>query len=326
MSEPALTNAESIAEFRRTLSAAKNGGQPWFVIATLLSDALRGTRERDHAELRAEAAAATRLSPGVLRRYVLLLDRLRNIAELQGLERAAFLSPVFNAAEVGVRIYDRNAEEGLAALRELKAGDVTLVQLRDRLSKVPVELEGPAEADEKLGREMQMERNERMGRTVIRERHLKVSFMLQALEADRPALWPDSAKIRRRPRSPFFTGHQGFEVVGADPQGAVIAGVEMFVLDRDRPDYLDDVFASYLTLATFYDRFYFAFSPGTPAGYISHASDLLRKFGAASIGILVVSDAGAVAEMIKPHAGPVPNRVDDYALMTGGKRATDEGR
>lgn len=318
MPETALKNAESLAEFRRAISAAKNGGQPWFVIAALLSGTLRETRERDHAELRAEAAAATRLSPGVLRRYVLLLDRLRNIAELQGLEREAFLSPVFNAAEVAVRIYDRNAEEGLTALRELKAGDVTLVQLRERLSKVPVELEGPAEADEKFGREMQMERNDRIGRSVVQERHLKVSFMHQALEADRPTRWPNTAKIRRRPRSPFFTGHQGFEVVEDDPKGSVICGIEMFVLDRDRSDYFDGVFAANLTLATFYDRFYFVFSPGTPAGYVSHAADLLRKFGAASVGILVVSETGAVGEMVKPQTSPVPNRVESYALMAGG--------
>ncbi|MFX7844923.1 hypothetical protein ABTK14_21985, partial [Acinetobacter baumannii] len=86
---------------------------------------------------------ATRLSPGVLRRYVLLLDRLRSIAAIEGLERDALLSPVFNAAEVAVRIYDRNATAGISSLRELKAGEVTLVQLRDRLTKVPVELTEP---------------------------------------------------------------------------------------------------------------------------------------------------------------------------------------
>ncbi len=315
MASAGLTDVKSVQTAHRALAAAKDGGQPWFVIGSVFAEALRNAREQDHRELREAAAKATRLSPGVLRRYVLLLDRLRSIAAIEGLERDALLSPVFNAAEVAVRIYDRNATAGISSLRELKAGEVTLVQLRDRLTKVPVELTEPSDAPDAVEGETRMQRNERIGGAVIQERSVKVAFMLQALRESLPSLWPEAEKIQRRPPSPFFTGHQGFEVVGKYPEKAGFAGIEMLILDRDRIDYLERALPSYLTLATFYDRFYFAFSPGTPAGYVSHAAELLDAFDAGSIGILVVSSEGAVNAMTGPRAGPVPSRVGNYALL-----------
>ena len=315
MPESGLTRLESGKGAASALAAAKNGGQPWFVIGSIFADALRNNREQDHREVREAAAEATRLSPGVLRRYALLLDRLRSIAAIEGLDQDALLSPVFNAAEVAVRIYDRNAAAGISALRELKAGDVTLVQLRDRLTKVPVELTGPSDAPDAVEGEARMQRNERIGGAVIKERFVKIAFMLQALRGSRPSLWPEAEKIRRRPQSPFFTGHQGFEVVGKDPEKAIFAGIEMLILDRDGIDYLERALPSYLTLATFYDRFYFAFSPGTPVGHVSHAAELLEAFDAGSTGILIVSSEGAVTAMTKPRSGPVPSRVGNYALL-----------
>jgi hypothetical protein len=315
MGESRLISGESVKTARSALAVAKDGGQPWFVIGSIYAEALRNIREQDHRELRDVAAKATRLSPGVLRRYVLLLERLRSIAAVEGLERDALLSPVFNAAEVAVRIYDRNASTGISSLRELKAGEVTLVQLRDRLSTVPVEMTAPADAPDALQSETRMERNERIGRAFFQERGVKVAFMLQALRETSPSLWPEAGNIQRRPQSRFFTGHQGFEVVGKDPEKAIVAGIEMLIRDRDRVEDLEREMPSYLTLATFYDRFYFAFSPGTPASYVSHAAELLEAFNAGSIGILVVSSDGAVMAKREPRTGPIPSRVGDYALL-----------
>ena len=309
-----LTGSKDFEKVRDELSVARDGGQPWFVLGEIYSQALATASDADHPALRTAASEATRLSAGVLRRYVVLLDRLRAIAASEGLTRDAFVSRVFNAAEVAARIYDLDREKGMTALTDLKAGEVTLAQLRDRLTKIPIATEPAAEPEPKRPSPANLAR----GFAAIRSRELKTNFMLDALKARAAELWEPEVVLGRRPVTRFYTSHQGFEIIGAGAPGRRLAGVELFILDgKDESElrYFEGVFPSYLVLATFYPRFHFAFSPSTPEPSVARAVELLGLFGAASIGIMRVTSIGEVDILVEPTGPPTPDRTASYDVL-----------
>ncbi|WP_296739075.1 hypothetical protein [Mesorhizobium sp.] len=312
-----LTPGKNFEEFRDELTAARDGGQPWFVLGELYSQALATAADADLPALRTAASEASRLSGGVLRRYVVLLNRLRAIAASEGLTRDALLSRVFNAAEVAARIYDLDPEKGMTALMDLKAGAVTLEALRGRLAKIPVAAEPEKEPEPK--RKAPSPQSVARGFAVVRSRELKAGFMLQALEARAAELWAPDVALRRRPGTRFYTSHQGFEIVAAGTPVRRLGGVELFILDGQEESelrYFEGVFPSYLVLATFYPRFDLAFSPSTPDASVARAVDLLGRFGAPSIGVLRVTSDGGVDVLVEPKGPPVPDRTARYDVLT----------
>ena len=318
MTEPAaLTSGKDFEDLRREMSAARDGGQPWFVLGDIFSRALATASDADLPALRTAAAEATRLSPGVLRRYVVLLDRLRAIAASEGLARDALISRVFNAAEVAARIHDLDPQRGMTALLELKAGAVTLDQLRKRLTELPAPELEPFEEPPK--EERPSKRSVARGLAAIRSRELKAAFMLKALEPWAGERWGEGASLRRRPATRFYTAHQGFEILGKAGPDRRLAGVELFILDgREESElrYFEGVFQAYLVLATFYPRFFFAFSPSTPDASVARAAALLGAFGAASVGVARVTAQGAVETVVEPSGPPAPDRTGRFDALT----------
>lgn len=310
--ESSLISVNDFVDLRRCLSAARDGGQPWFVLGETFAQALAAVADADLAGLRKAASEATKLSAGVLRRYVVLLDRLRTIAEAEGMPRDALVSRVFNAAEVAARIYDLDRALGVKSLTELKAGEITLVQLRERLGV----LSAAAEARQSKPVRPSPESSAR-GMAVLRARELKRGFMLHALNEHAAPIWGSGTTVKRRPTSRFFTSHQGFEILTPDAERR--AGLEMFILDGHEESelrYLEGVFPAYLTLATFYPKFYFLFSPSTPDPSVARAVDLLALFGANSIGVLRVVPDGRVETRVEPTTRPLPDRTADYKVLS----------
>lgn len=311
-----LTPGKKFEEFREELAAARDGGQPWFALGELYSQALATAADADLPALRTAASEASRLSGGVLRRYVVLLERLRAIAASEGLGRDALLSRVFNAAEVAARIYDLDPKKGMAALLDLKAGAVTLEALRDRLSKIPV---GTEPTKEPAPRRMDpLPQSLARGFSAVRSRELKASFMLQALEARAADLWEPGVSLRRRPVTRFYTSHQGFEILASGAPGRRLGGVELFILDGQEDvelRHFEGLFPSYLVLATFYPRFDLAFSPSTSDASLARAVDLLGSFGAPSVGVMRVTSGGAVDVLIEPKGPPMPDRSARYHVL-----------
>ena len=299
------------------MAAARDGGQPWFVLGDLFAKALATAADADLVALRTAASEAARLSPGVLRPYVVLLDRLRTIAETHGLARDELVSRVFNAAEVAARIYELDAEQGMTALGDLKAGAVTLAELRRRLAELPppVELQ-PVDTEPK--EERRTAKSAARGLAVVRSRELKAAFMRKALAPWAEGRWGPGSSLRRRPPTRHYTSHQGFEIVGAGAPDRPRAGGELFILDgREESElgYFERVFPSYLVLATFYPAFFFAFSPSTPDASVTRAVELPGLFGAGSIGVVRVTAAGTVETLLEPDGPPVPDRIGRFDVL-----------
>jgi hypothetical protein len=294
---------------------ARRGGQPWFVAARLLRDTLaRAPDESAASRIRSQAAEATRLSPGVLRRYVALLDRLDGIATIEGFDMNAIVSPVFNAAEVAVRIYDRNPEEGVKALLELKAGDATLVQLRERLTKVPVWL---PDTDERTAAVRQRRKNESAAKAFFERLAVRIAFMSQALE--RSPLMPSGGRLVRRRSTSLFSSREGsLEIVTESADGAEVtihAGAELLVYERGEVRSFERAFPALALLATFYPRFHLVFSPGTPVDYVEAAQRLIALFGTASIGIAKVNIDGDLQRILEPTGPPQPDRTVKFTAL-----------
>lgn len=312
-----LTPRKGFEEVSNDLSAARDGRQPWFVLGEIFAKALATAADADLADLRTAAAAAARLSPGVLRRYVVLLERLRAIAETRGLPRDALVSEVFNGAEVAARIYDLDPERGMAALQDLKDGTVTLAGLRERLAELSASaaLE-PFEPEPR--EERRTTKSVARGLAVIRSRELKAAFMRKALAPWAEGRWGPGSSLRRRPPTRHYTSHQGFEVVGADAPDRPRAGGELFILDgreENELGYFERVFPSYLVLATFYPAFFFAFSPSTPEASVTRAVELPGLFGAGSVGVVRVTAAGTVENLVEPDGPPVPDRIGRFDVL-----------
>lgn len=318
MAEPAsLTPGKNFEDFRRQMRAARDGGQPWFALGDMFAKALATAADADLVDLRTAASEAARLSPGVLRRYVVLLDRLRAIAEANGLARDELVSRVFNAAEVAARIYDLDPEQGMTALRDLKAGAVTLAELRRRLTELPppVELQ-PVDPEPK--QERPTAKSVARGLAVIRSRELKAGFMLKALAPWAEGRWGAGSSLRRRPATRHYTSHQGFEIRGTGAADRPRAGLELFILDGPEESelrYFERAFPSYLVLATFYPAFFFAFSPSTPDASVARAVELPGLFGAGSLGVVRVTAEGTVETLVEPDGPPVPDRIGRFDVL-----------
>lgn len=321
-----LTSGKRFENFRREMSAAREGGQPWFALGDMFAKALATAADADLVDLRTAASEATRLSGGVLRRYVVLLDRLRAIAAVHGLARDELVSRVFNAAEVAARIYDLDPEEGLVALKDLKAGAATLSELRRRLADLPPPaVLQPVDPDPK--QERPTTKSAARGLAVIRSRELKAGFMRGALAPWAEGRWGIGSALRRRAAGArYYTSHQGFEIVSGDYAGRLPAdfaarpwaGGELFILDgREESElrYFERAFPSYLVLATFYPAFFFAFSPSTPDSSVGRAVELLGLFGAGSVGIVRVTAAGTVVTLVEPDGPPVPDRTGRFEVL-----------
>lgn len=284
------------------------------MLGEIYSQALATAPDANVSVLRATAAEASRLSLGVLRRYVVLLERLRAIATSNGLTRDALISRVFNAAEVGARIYDLDPRAGMTALTDLRAGAVTLQELRKRLAELPPPLEEVSpEREEKPTR-----RSAERGFAAIRRRKLKAGFMLEALERRKADLWAPQAKLWRRPWSRFYPSQQGFEVIVEDQSDRPLSGIDLLILDGEESAELrhfEGAFPSYLVLATFYPKFWFAFSPSTPDALVTRTVQLLTLFGAESIGIVKVTREGEIEMALCPMGHPVPDRTAAYNVL-----------
>lgn len=301
-----------------SLRAARDGGQPWFVKAGLLQAALdRAPDDSAAARIRSVASDATKLSAGVLRRYVSLLGRLREIAEAENVEAQSITSQGFNASEIAVRIHDRNPDEGMRALLELKAGETTLIELRDRLASVPVWTPEPAEVVDASRRK----RASALRAAAVFERiAVRTAFMSQAVE--RSALVPSNGRLRKRRSTPLFSSREGsVEIVteSSDRMSVTLhGGAELMGFEPETGDDVRDFarqFPSIVLLSSFYPRFHLCFSSRTPPSFVDAAQRAIDLFGTHWIGVAFVTAGGDVEVVLAPRGLPVPDRTDRYSTL-----------
>ncbi|MGT2503152.1 hypothetical protein ACVOMS_25015 [Bradyrhizobium guangxiense] len=299
------------------MAAARDGGQPWFVLGDLFAKALATAADADLVALRTAASEAARLSPGVLRRYVVLLDRLRTIAETHGLARDETRFP-------GVQ---RGGGRGEDLRTRCRAGDDGPggPQGRGRhlgrtpptacRTSPPVELQ-PVDTEPK--EERRTAKSAARGLAVVRSREPQSRLHAQGARALGRGTLGSRKLAPPAPPTRHYTSHQGFEIVGAGAPDRPRAGGELFILDgREESElgYFERVFPSYLVLATFYPAFFFAFSPSTPDASVTRAVELPGLFGAGSIGVVRVTAAGTVETLLEPDGPPVPDRIGRFDVL-----------
>jgi hypothetical protein len=304
-----MVNVSQSQDLERELESALPGRRPWFEIAAILSDWLDRAPDRSAAaRIRERAAEATELSQGVLRRYVSVLSKLRAVARSEGIDLADLVSADFNPSEVAVRIHDRNADEGLKALRDLKAGNATLSDLRERLASVPVDVpdDGAAPGSEWLYKDSSLTR--------LRTIH---AFMEQSLRRHSPLLAEPSAVVRARPPLGFAAGGHGSLEIATKVTipYRVVAGVELLVYENGPVRAVERDFPAFALLATLYPRFDLVFSPGTDEGFVDATRALIDVFQTRSIGMLRVTPDGSLETIVEPSGPPTPDRRSAYESL-----------
>jgi hypothetical protein len=272
---------------------------PWFELARVIIEGLDAAADGDEsAEIIAAVARASGLSSRIIKRYVVLLRRTREIAALSMVGVESLLSPVFNAQEVAVRLHDRSPETGFESLKELAADGVTLAKLRMRLAEAPLGGITPGE---------------RARIAMIRTRGMKRELMEQAIAAACEGLWGKGSFARRRPRL-MYVGKNGMEVIGED--GSVVAGIDLMFPDvRLNRDYLDKAVAPALAIAPFFSEFFLAFAPVASDDTIGRAIALIDWLNYSWIGLLSIHQNGKVEVRRKPSGRPSPDMTLKYEAL-----------
>ena len=291
-------NPDRLRVLEKASVEARASRAPWHAHAKALIAAIDAADDQDEvAELLAASARASGLSLQILKRYISVLRRTRDAAALAALKVETLVSPVFNAQEVAVRLYERAPEQGLQSLKDLAERRVTLATLRERLADAPtIDSAG-----------------ERARVAVQQAKSLKRDLMETALSTSAERIWGRGAKAQLRVRLLYF-GMKGFEIIGAD--GSVVAGVDLLTPDmRQSRDYLANWISRPLTIAPFFEKFYLAFAPVASEDIVGRSIELLAWLQYDWIGVLTVDRDGNVTVAREPSGDPTPNLVNRYEAL-----------
>jgi hypothetical protein len=253
----------------------------------------------------ADAAEAAGVAPVMLRRYVILLRRLDEIAEKAAVDAESLVSNGFSAAELAARLYDRNPAAGLRVLIDLKEGRGTLEQIRAELAVAsPGKVTTSADSRSRS----------------LRERGRLIERCEAALQAQAHLLFGPNTQVARRPALRYFR-RVGFDVMKTGgltlgPAG-ILGGADLYFPEpaTSGRDPLEDL-AQSLQLSTYLPSFYIVFAPGMPDETCRRAIDALDLFQATWIGLLVFDDETIVARR-SPQGRPIPDRTAEYSMVAG---------
>lgn len=236
-------------------------------------------------------ARAVGLGPPVLRRYLYLIARMREISRELGVAESELLSPVFNSQEVAARIYARSKDQGAKALRALASGQANLATLRETLA----DLTSPTDA---------------LRSSIAHLRKVAFEEIENALKSDATDIFGEGARFQRRPRLQFI-GNVGYEVIGSD--GSMVAGVDvMFPDERLGFDFVDRNLKGSLMLAQFFPMFYIAFPSLDNQQALDRSIEVLEWLRYDWIGVLRVSQSGQLDQVRIPTRGPTPDLSNRY--------------
>jgi hypothetical protein len=270
-----LPRSEQLERIKTELSCRETGSA-WFKTAAALEELFKYVRGQPSAEedsARKIAEAETRLTWGLLARYLSVMRRLRTVSSQEHVPIDQLLSNGFNAVEIAVRIYERSRTDGLLALRELNRGDLTLAQVRHMLKTSK-----PGRADESVVAK---------GR-LLRKRSVELERVDRALERGGHLIFGAGCRILRRPALRFFR-RVGVEARIGD---RIVGGADILTPDASlKNDPLEMVLPTALLLAEYLPIFYLIFSPGSDDKVVQSAKEALDDFNA-SVGIFKVSEHG----------------------------------
>ena len=277
------------------LEAARQRKAAWHEVARMLASAIDSVADRSESEsLLFAATLATGLSSQLLKRYLALFKRMKEIAVAMKVPLDEVLSPAFNPQETAARIFRRSPDEGAEVIRGLVAGDFTLARVRELQARLT------------LGT------YDRSPQTAVRHlRTVNAGLVERAIRRSTEQLWGAGARIGRRPRVLYLGGSAGYEVVAGN--GSVAAGIDvMFPDPRLNHDYVESNVGSSLLLAPFFPEFYLAFPPGADPAAAASTVEMLKWFGHDWIGVIACESEKNLVMLRKPSGGPVPDLTGKY--------------
>jgi hypothetical protein len=276
------------------LAAARRQGLPWHHLGRLLQDRFAGSQNWSRRiEVWEPAGAAAGLKPVVLKRFLVLMNKIDEVSRDTGVPAAELVSTSYGAVELALRIYDRDPEAGMSALSDLRERRVTIEELQRRLLETPAGSADPTAISRSLS---------------LRERSLLIQRCEEALTREAGKIFGPGSTVARRPPLKHF--HRvGFEISAA---GRINGGADLYLPDaatgsKDQPHGL----AQSLLLAAYLPNFHLVFTPTTTGAAMQAAAGALDVLKMPHIGILVIDGAGNVVETrpAKPHGAM---RIEDY--------------
>lgn len=280
-----------LSELAERLRKARREGQPWHVIARPLQAHFAGRQPmQERRSVWDAAAAATGLAWVMLRRYVVVIDRIDEIALAAGRPAASLLSGSFSAVELAVRIHARDPAAGLAALEDLAARRATIEDLRTRLGSLPP---STSVSDRQVA---------------MRERGFLIEKCESTLRARASDLFGKDVSVVRRPPIRFCRT-VGYDILGS--RNRLVAGCDLYVDAASRGRDPLDEFARSVLLSRFYPRFFLVLAPALGDDVRKAADSAIDLFEVRWIGVIALSERGGAEIVRKPRGRPLPD-------LTGG--------
>jgi hypothetical protein len=279
--------------FRGALSERRRG-EPWYVIAMALDEAVTGASALGYGEdvVRKIAEDASGLSRGLLTRYLSTIRRVKAAAAANGLAANELLSPGFNAVEAAVRLYDRSPLQGLEILKDLAKGRIALRHVQRAISQ---DFEKEEASFDPRSR-------------TLRRRGLELQSVEKALAGFFPKDW-----LQRRPPMRYFR-HIGWEI--RDQDGVCKWGIDVIAAHTDEASSeVEALLPGAALLSLYFPGFYIAFSPNSPQRAADEAVGALELLGLPWIGVLKVRPDLSVDEPRKPKGCPDPDRSSLYESL-----------
>lgn len=276
-----------VTTIKSELHEVRKADKPWFEIARNLEKILTTLPAADRSAEARILGRAAGVAPAVVRRYLSLLGRMREISKELGVPEDELLSPSFNSQEVAARIYARSKTEGTKALRLLANKQTRLAALQEALASLP----SPTDAT--------------LRSSIASVRKSAFESLESALQRDGATIFGEGARARRRPKLQFI-GNAGYEIVGDD--GSIAAGIDLMIPDeRLGFDFVDRNLKGSLALAPFFPKFYLAFSGSDDDNAIDRLVEVLEWLEYDWIGVLRISPATTLEQVRAPSGGPTPD-------------------
>jgi hypothetical protein len=299
MVKKGLTQTERLMAFKHDLQA-RRAREPWFVMAGRIEAALAEGTAIGYGEdvIKNVVVETSKLSWGVVTRYLSTIRRVKAAAAAAGLETEALLSPGFNGVEAAVRLYDRSASEGLDALVGLREGRLSAGDVSDKLA-----LRDLKETESSRGMR-------------LRRRGTAIDGVEKALAKESGRLFPKDSTVKRRPALRYFR-RVGMEVRRED--GTCVCGLDIMASDAGTAaDELDEGLSKVVLLSTYFPRFFLVFSADYPAAAVDEAMGALDLIGVRWLGVMKVTPEGTVETLRKPVGAPAPDRSAEYERLRAG--------
>jgi hypothetical protein len=281
---------ESRDDFLVRLKGLAGSGAPWHQIGAALRTRPEIKDLRSWRQLLVDAQRETGIASVMLTRYVALLKKLDLIAPSPA-ELSSLMPRSFTAGEIAVRLYYRNQEKGLQALKDLRARQTNLEKIRDDLSKEPLSGDN--------------------GRAIRAKAIADAETMLTG-HAER--LFGAGSSVTQRSTVPHLC-RIGFEVFS--PEGERFAGIDLYLPNLSKTAIQDPLepIARSIVLSTYFPQFYLMFAPGFSEEDLTRAEAILDAFGSKSIGMIFMPDENSIRQYREATARSDLDRSASYQIL-----------